>query len=91
MCYNQNVRCERSGLKGGIKSMNERKTFDEQFAPIVNEYNQEEDPIRRIDIVTKFGFSIMISLVEMGMTVDEVMHDLKLFIKSKEEFEKNQN
>lgn len=70
--------------------MNERKTFDEQFAPIVDKYNQEEDPMRRIDIVTKFGFSIMISLVEMGMTVDDVMHDLKLFIKSKEEFEKNQ-
>ena len=70
--------------------MNERKTFDEEFAPIVDKYNQEEDPMRRIDIVTKFGFSIMVSLVEMGMTVDEVMHDLKLFIKSKEEFEKNQ-
>lgn len=70
--------------------MNERKTFDEQFAPIVDKYNQEEDPMRRIDIVAKFGFSIMMSLVEMGMTVDEVMHGLKLFIKSKEEFEKNQ-
>lgn len=70
--------------------MNERKTFDEAFAPIVDKYNQEEDQMKRIDIVTKFGFSIMMSLVEMGMTVDEVMHDLKLFIKSKEEFEKNQ-
>lgn len=70
--------------------MNKRKTFDEQFASFVDVYNQEEDPMRRIDIVTKFGFSIMMSLVEMGMTVDDVMHDLKLFIKSKEEFEKNQ-
>lgn len=70
--------------------MNERKTFDEQFAPIVDKYNQEEDPMRRFDIVAKFGFSIMMSLVEKGMTVDEVMHGLKLFIKSKEEFEKNQ-
>ena len=69
--------------------MNERKTFDEQFAPIVDKYNQEEDPMRRIDIVTKFGFLIMMSLVEMGMTVDEVMYDFKLFIKSKEELEKN--
>lgn len=68
--------------------MNERKTFDEQFAPMVDVYNQEEDPMRRIDIVIKFGFSIMMSLVEMGMTVDEVMHDLKNFIKAKEEFEK---
>lgn len=68
--------------------MNERKTFDEKFAPIVDKYNQEEDPMRRIDIVIKFGFSIIMSLVETGMTVDEVMHDLKLFIKSKEEFEK---
>lgn len=68
--------------------MNERKTFDEEFASIVDKYNQEEDPMRRINYVTKFGFSIMASLVEMGMTVDEVMHDLKLFIKSKEEFEK---
>lgn len=71
--------------------MNERKTFDEEFAPIVDKYNQEEDPIKRIDIVVKFGFSIMTSLVEMGMTVDQVMHDLKLFIKSEEEFKKNQN
>ena len=70
--------------------MNKRKTFDEQFASIVDDFNQEEDPMRRIDIVTKFGFSIMMLLVEMGMTVDDVMHDLKLFIKSKEEFEKNQ-
>lgn len=70
--------------------MNERKTFDEQFASFVDKYNQEEDPMRRIDIVTKFGFSIMVSLVKMGMTVDEVMHDLKLYIKLKEEFEKNQ-
>lgn len=70
--------------------MNERKTFDEQFASMVDKYNQEEDPMKRIDIVTKFGFSIMMSLVAMGMTVDDVMHDLKLFIKSKEEFEKNQ-
>ena len=70
--------------------MNERKTFDEQFAPMVNEYNQEEDPMERINIVTKFGFSIMMSLVEMGMTVDEVMDGLKLFIKSKEKIEKNQ-
>lgn len=69
--------------------MNKRKTFDEQFASIVDKYNQEEDPARRIDIVINFGFSIMMSLVEMGMTVDEVMHDLKLFIKSKE-FKKNQ-
>ena len=61
--------------------MNERKTFDEEFAPIVDKYNQEEDPKRRNDIVIKFSFSIMASLVEMGMTVDEVMHDLKLFIK----------
>lgn len=68
--------------------MNERKTFDECFASIVDKYNQEEDPLERIDIVTKFGFSIMMSLVEMGMTVDDVMHDLKLLIKSKEEFEK---
>lgn len=71
--------------------MNERKTFDEQFASFVDKYNQEEDPMRRIDIVTKFGFSIMVSLVKMGMTVDEVMHDLKLYIKLEEEFEKNQN
>ena len=69
--------------------MNERKTFDEQFAPIVDNYNQEEDPMRRIDIITKFGFSIMMSLVKMGMTVDDVVHCLKLCIKSKEEFEKN--
>ena len=69
--------------------MNERKTFDEQFAPIVDKYNQEEDPMKRIDIVTKFGFSIMMSLVDMGRTVDDVVHDLKLFIKSKEEFEKS--
>ena len=68
--------------------MNERKTFDEKFAPIVDKYNQEEDPMRRIDIVIKFGFSIIMSLVETGMTVDEVMNDLKLFIKSKEEYEK---
>lgn len=68
--------------------MSERKTFDEEFASIVDKYNQEEDPMRRYDIVIKFGFSIMMSLVEMGMTVDEVMHDLKSFIKSKEEFEK---
>ena len=68
--------------------MNERKTFDEEFAPIVDKYNQEEDPLERINIVTKFGFSIMMSLVIMGMTVDEVVHGLKLFIKSKEEFEK---
>lgn len=74
--------------------MNEKKTFDEQYAPIVNKYNQEEDPMKRIDIVIKFGFSIMMSLVEMGITVDDVMHDLKLFIKSKEELknkEQNQN
>lgn len=71
--------------------MNERKTFDEQFAPIVDKYNQEEDPTRRIDIVIKFGFSIMISLVEMGMTVDELMHDLKLLIKEKKNKEQNQN
>ena len=70
--------------------MNERKTFDEEYAPIVDKYNQEEDPMRRIDIVVKFGFSIMVSLVKMGMTVDELMHDLKNFIKSEEEFEKNQ-
>lgn len=69
--------------------MNERKTFDEEFASIVDKYNQEEDPMERIDIVVKFGFSIMVSLVEMGMTVDQVMHDLKLFIKSKEEIRKN--
>ena len=68
--------------------MNERKTFDEQFALIVDKYNQEEDPMRRIDIVIKFGFSIMMSLVKMGMTVDEVIHELKMYIKSKEEFEK---
>ena len=74
--------------------MNEKKTFDEQYAPIVNKYNQEEDTMKRIDIVIKFGFSIMMSLVEMGITVDDVMHDLKLFIKSKEELknkEQNQN
>lgn len=69
--------------------MNKRKTFDEQFASIVDKYNQEEDPTERIDIVVKFGFSIMVSLVEMGMTVDEVMHDLKNFIKVKKE--QNQN
>lgn len=68
--------------------MNERKTFDEEFAPIVDKYNQEEDPMKRVDIVAKFGYSIMASLVIMGMTVDELVHDLKLFIKSKEEFEK---
>ena len=68
--------------------MNERKTFDEQFASIVDKYNQEEDQMKRNDIVIKFGFSIMMLLVEMGMTVDDVMHNLKLFIKSKEEFEK---
>lgn len=68
--------------------MNERKTFDEQFALIVDKYNQEEDPMKRVDIVAKFGYSIMASLVIMGMTVDELVHDLKLFIKSKEEFEK---
>ena len=70
--------------------MNERKTFDEEYAPIVDKYNQEEDQLKRIDIVVKFGFSIMVSLVKMGMTVDELMHDLKNFIKSEEEFEKNQ-
>ena len=70
--------------------MNERKTFDEEYSPIVDKYNQEEDQMRRIDIVTKFGYSIMVSLVEMGMTVDDVMHGLKLYIKAKEEFEKNQ-
>lgn len=70
--------------------MNERKTFDENFATIVDEYNQEEDPKKRIGILTRFGYSIMMSLVVMGMTVDEVMHGLKLCIKSKEEFEKNQ-
>ena len=68
--------------------MNERKTFDETFAPFVDEYNQEEDQMKRIDIVVKFGFSIMVLLVEMGMTVNNVVHDLKLFIKSKKEFEK---
>lgn len=67
--------------------MNERKTFDENFAPIVDKYNQEEDQMKRIDIVIKFGFSIMMSLVEMGMTVHDIMHDLKLFI----EKSKNQN
>ena len=71
--------------------MNERKTFDETFAPIVDKYNQEEDQMKRIDIVIKFGFSIMMSLVERGMTVDDVMHDLKLFIKSKELKNKEQN
>ena len=30
----------------------------------------------------------MMSLVEMGMTVDDVMHDLKLYIKSKQELKK---
>ena len=70
--------------------MNERKTFDEQFASFVDKFNQEEDQMERIDIVVKLGFSIMVSLVEMGMTVDDVVHNLKLFIKSKEEFEKNQ-
>ena len=65
--------------------MNKRKTFDEQFAPTVDKYNQEEDPKERTDIVVKFGFSIMMSLVEMGMTVDEVMHDLKIFIKADKE------
>lgn len=71
--------------------MNERKTFDENFAPIVDKYNQEEDPMKRVDIVIRFAFSIMVSLVKMGMTVDDVVNELKLFIKAKEEFEKNQN
>lgn len=74
--------------------MNERKTFDEVFAPIVDKYNQEEDQMRRIDIVIKFGFSIMVSLVEMGMTVDDVMHDFKLLVKEKKNLknqEQNQN
>lgn len=71
--------------------MSERKTFDEQFASIVDNYNQEEDPMKRIDIVIKFGFSIMISLVEGGMTVDDVMHKLKLLIKLKELKNKEQN
>lgn len=71
--------------------MNERKTFEEEFSSIIDKYNQEEDRMKRLDIVIKFGFLIMMSLVEMGMTVDEVMHDLKNFIKSKELKNKEQN
>ena len=38
--------------------MNKRKTFDEEFALTVDKFNQEEDPMERIDIVIKFGFRL---------------------------------
>lgn len=62
--------------------MIDNKNFEERFASIIKDYNNANG-IKRIDVLIKFAISIIITLNNIGISIDIITEMIKDLIKEK--------